>query len=179
MWPLMQPLLLAVPLTVWTRGPLLGRLTRRTGLLTVAEERVMSNTRRGGIQQRGFDELVPIVPHDCVHRTARRRGSGWVLATATLLAMVVLPKTALSPGLPDDWRKTQVAMVQHPGARSAGVADTVRANANPAEMIFTVRANAATKARRSLQLKAARMFDDDIRRRAYEAVAQAIDNGWN
>ena len=57
--PLLLPLLLAVPFTVWTAGPKLGQALRRVGLLSVPEERDLPRALSRGAQQHGFIDLKP------------------------------------------------------------------------------------------------------------------------
>ena len=57
--PLLLPLLLAVPFTVWSGGVSAGRRLQRAGWLSVPEERLPPRALQRGAHKRGFDDLMP------------------------------------------------------------------------------------------------------------------------
>jgi membrane glycosyltransferase len=153
--PLLLPLLLAVPFTVWTGRPMLGRQLQRAGLLSVPEERQRPRALQRGAQLLGFSDLAPAPV--VVSRTASvSRGSlVMAMASAALVALVLLPRTAWSPELP-------------PALRSR-VLELAQASPPPSfELPTPVQVSAANSARpqRGARYRP-RAIDDAVRRRAY------------
>ncbi len=169
MAPLLLPLLLAVPFTVITGGPGMGRALQRIGLLSVPQERAVPPTLARGAQRQSFVDLLPRRP--LVAAPARSRASVFgqgvmALAAAALTAMVVLPRTAESPEMTPAVRAGQevLALVASRPAPSA-----------QAELVAAPRESARSRPTpRALPYRPARMIDDAVRERAFQAVAQAL-----
>ena len=78
-----------------------GRRLQRAGLLSVPEERQPPRTLLRGAHKRGFDDLMPPAARSLPRAATRRRGpTVLALASVALVALVLLPRTALSPELP-------------------------------------------------------------------------------
>ncbi len=158
--PLLLPLLLAVPFTVWSGGVAAGRRLQRAGWLSVPEERLPPRALRRGTHKRGFDDLMPppasILPQPVV---SRRGPAVLALTSAALVALVLLPRTAWSPELP-------------PGLLA--IVPAVQAPAAEPEQPVRVAVAGTPRPARARPYKPARTIDDQVRRRAYEAVAQRL-----
>jgi membrane glycosyltransferase len=163
--PLLLPLLLAVPFAVWTGGALPGHLMHRAGLLSVPEERNPPRTLMRGVQQRGFGDLAPArtSPSRATPATARPL-LVMALATASLVALVLLPRPAFTPELSPALRNAfaQTVSPDEP-ARETAVRPRWVADANP------------SPPPRTLRYRPASQIDDAVRRRAYEAVARSLE----
>jgi membrane glycosyltransferase len=158
--PLLLPLLLAVPFTVWSGGVAAGRTLRRVGLLSVPEEHRPPPTLLRGAYKRGFHDLMPAPAIALPHLAMRSRGpAALALASAALVALVLLPRTALSPELPAGW------LVFAPALEAPA--------AEPSQMA----AVNTPRTQRGRPYRPASTIDDDVRRRAYEAVAQMLSTG--
>ena len=158
--PLLLPLLLAVPFTVWSGGVSAGRRLQRAGWLSVPEERLPPRALQRGAHKRGFDDLMPPAALTLPRAALSRRGPAVLaLASVALVALVLLPRTALSPELP-------------PGLLAFAPA----LQAPAAEPLQSVQVSIADSPRpaRVRPYKPASTIDDDVRRRAYEAVAQRL-----
>jgi len=161
--PLLLSLGLAVPFTVWSGGVAAGRRLQRAGWLSVPEERLPPRTLRRGAHKRGFDDLMPpaAITLPTLPRPAmsRRGPAVLALASAALVALVLLPRTALSPELPGGLLAFVPALQE-----------------SAAEPLQPVQVAAATTPRpaRIRPYKPASTIDDAVRRRAYEAVAQRL-----
>ena len=160
--PLLLPLLLAVPLTVWSGGVAAGRRLQRAGWLSVPEEQQPPRALLRGAHTLGFGDLAP--PRAAAQPVPRtHRSAVLALAVASLLALVLLPRTAWSPELPPGllaWAPmVDAAAVQPAPPLQVAVASTPRPQ-------------------RVRPYRPASTIDDGVRRRAYEAVAQrlATDN---
>ncbi|HYN61890.1 MAG TPA: glucans biosynthesis glucosyltransferase MdoH [Rubrivivax sp.] len=162
--PLLLPLLLAVPFTVWTGAPLLGRVAQRAGLLSVPEERRPPRALQRGAQQWGFSDLAPAsVPTTAVGAPAAWRGPMAVaLASA---ALVALPRTALSPELSPALHASFAALAQ--------MSPLARAEPKPVVRVAT---EGAKRPQRSPPHRPASTIDDQLRRRALEAVARSLES---
>jgi membrane glycosyltransferase len=158
--PLLLPLLLAVPFTVWSGGAGAGRLLQRAGLLAVPEERQLPSTLRRGAHKRGFHDLLP-PPAVALPQPAMRSRSRVVmaLASAALLSLVLLPRAAQSPELPA-WLLAFEPETETPAA------------APPQPLRVT--AVVTPRPQRSRPYRPASTIDDEVRRRAYDAVAQRL-----
>ncbi|HYN57924.1 MAG TPA: glucans biosynthesis glucosyltransferase MdoH [Rubrivivax sp.] len=165
--PLLVPLLLAVPFTVWTGGPFLGRMLHRTGLLSVPEERHPSRALLRGAQHRGFGDLAPVAATAMrLPPTAARRPVAMAMATAAcLVALVLPPRTALTPGLSAELRDA---------AYAAAVLQNEPQDLGPPRSA-RVAAASADRPQRTVRYRPASQIDDAVRRRAYEAVARSLD----
>ena len=162
--PLLLPLLLAVPFTVWTGGPRLGGVLRRAGLLSVPEERQLPRALLRGAQQQDFIDLTPqpvLAPRQA---PGVKRLQLVVVAASLALGMLVLPQTALSPALspllhlqagipvPDD----------EPPIIVSSSTEMERA-VSPQAPLRTVRYRPASQ------------IDDAVRRRANQSVARSLE----
>ncbi len=163
--PLLLPLLLAVPFTVWSGGAGAGGVMQRAGLLAVPEDRQPPRTLRRGAHKRGFHDLLP-PPTLALPRPAlpARGRAVLTLAGAAVAALVLLPRPALSPELPAGWLAYAPAV-------------EVPAAAPPQPIRVTVAS--APRPPRSRPYRPASTIDDEVRRRAYESVAQMLgtENG--
>jgi membrane glycosyltransferase len=172
--PLLLPLLLAVPFTVFTGGPGLGRGLQKLGLLSVPQERSVPRALARGAQRRSFVDLLPPAPPSRAQVLARPRRVGvfgqamMATATAALTAMVVLPRTAATPEVPPAVLAGQevLAMVASLQVQVEEAAPVVAVAAR------TVQPRPAPRA---LPYRPARMIDDAVRQRALLAVAQALE----
>ena len=177
--PLWLPLLLAVPFTVWSGGARPGLRLERAGLLAVPEERHLPATLQRGMHKAGFSDLAPAVAVAPARRSPRagRRGRALLALAGTALAMLMLlPRTALSPAL------------QAPLAPLAPLAQwaewTPWAQRGPAAMqtVSAPRPQAlpplqvarSEPALRQVRYRPGSQIDDELRRRAYRAVARSL-----
>ena len=162
--PLLLPLLLAVPFVVWSGGAAPGRSLRRAGLLAVPEERQPPRALTRGAHKLGFSDLAPARPAATAAVAPRRSAPALMaLASAALVALVLLPRTALSPELP----------VRAPaGLFEISTLSEQRVLPLPTQV-------ASVRPQRSRPYRPASTIDDAVRQRAYEAVARtlATDNG--
>jgi membrane glycosyltransferase len=165
--PLLVPLLLAVPFTVWTGGPFLCRMLHRTGLLSVPEDRHPSRALLRGAQHHGFGDLAPVAATAMrLPPTAARRPVAMAMATAAcLVALVLPPRTALTPGLSAELRDA---------AYAAALLQSVPQDLGPPRSA-RVAAASADRPQRTVRYRPASQIDDAVRRRAYEAVARSLD----
>ena len=162
--PLLLPLLLAVPFVVWSGGAAPGRSLRRAGLLAVPEERQPPRALTRGAHKLGFSDLAPARPAATASVAPRRSAPALMaLASAALVALVLLPRTALSPELP----------IRAPaGLFEISTLSEQRVLPLPTQV-------ASVRPQRSRPYRPASTIDDAVRQRAYEAVARtlATDNG--
>jgi membrane glycosyltransferase len=162
--PLLLPLLLAVPFTVWTGGPMLGRQLERVGLLSVPEERQRPRALLRGAQLLGFCDLVP-APVVALRAAAVPRGPlVMAMASAALVALVLLPRTAWSPELSPALHSRMAELAQMSPPPSYELPTTVQ-----------VAAASSQRPQRSVRYRPASTIDDAVRRRAYEAVALSLE----
>ncbi|MEO7853365.1 MAG: glucans biosynthesis glucosyltransferase MdoH [Rubrivivax sp.] len=169
--PLLLPLLLAVPFTVFTGGPGLGRGLQKLGLLSVPEERRVPPTLARGAQRQAFVDLLPPPRVASVIAQPRRVSvfGQMVMATATaaLTAMVILPRTAATP---------EVSPAVRAGQEVLALVASLSAQAEQAAAPTTaVRSSRPRAVARVLPHRPAQMIDDAVRQRAYLAVAQALE----
>jgi membrane glycosyltransferase len=164
--PLMLPLLLAVPFTVWTGAPRPGRALQRAGLLAVPEEAQVPRAVERACQHGGFADLAPAsaaLPGP--RRVARSRGYAVAaLASAALVTLVALPRTALTPELSPELHAGHAALAQLDELRRLGPP--------PSTWLATARVE---RPQRVVRYRPASKIDDNIRRRAHEAVARALE----
>jgi membrane glycosyltransferase len=169
MAPLLLPLLLAVPFTVLTGGPRAGRALHRSGLLSVPHERTVPRALARGAQRQSFVDLLPKRAAVVVQLRPRVNVFGrgvMALATAALTAMVVLPRTAESPEAPP-----AVLAGQQVLEMVASLPVVVLQSEPVAAVRNSVRSRPTT---RSVPYRPARMIDDAVRERAFQAVAEAL-----
>jgi len=159
---LLLPLLLAVPFVVWSGGAAPGQALRRAGLLAVPDERQPPRALARGVHKRGFSDLMPPVAVAAVAAPRRAAPAPMVLAGAALAAMVLLPRTALSPELPV------------PVPRPSGVFETITLSEEPELPRPLVVQVAEVRPPRSRPYRPASTIDDKVRQRAYEAVARTL-----
>jgi membrane glycosyltransferase len=156
--PLLLPLLLAVPFVVWSGGARPGRLLQRAGLLAVPEERQPPRALARGAHKVGFIDLALAAPAAAIAAPRRAAPALTALACAALVALVLLPRTALSPELP---------MSPPTGPFEMSTLSEQRAMPQPVQV-----ANA--RPQRSRPYRPASTIDDEVRQRAYEAVARSL-----
>jgi membrane glycosyltransferase len=160
--PLLLALGLAVPFTVWTGGTAPGRTLKRAGLLSVPEERRPPPALLRGADKLGFADLAPAAGEPAPATPARGRAL-MAMAMTALAALVLLPRPALSPELPDALQARLAAMASTAEPTAAGMRPPVR-----------VAATNTARASRNARYRPASTIDDDVRRRAYEAVARTL-----
>ena len=161
--PLLLPLLLAVPFVVWSGGAAPGRWMRSAGLLSVPEERQAPRALVRGAHKTGFSDLLPAAPAAAVAAPRRTAPALMALASAALVALVLLPRTALSPELPAG---------PPAGLFEMSTLSEQRVMPRPVQV-------ANVRPQRSRPYRPASTIDDEVRQRAYEAVARtlATENG--
>jgi membrane glycosyltransferase len=161
--PLLLPLLLAVPFVVWSGGAAPGQAVRRAGLLAVPEERQLPRALARGAHKLGFSDLAPALPAITVAAPRRSAPALMALASTALVALVLLPRTALSPELP---------LRPPPGLLEMPTLSEQRVMPAPLQV-------ASVRPQRTRPYRPASTIDDAVRQRAYEAVARtlATDNG--
>jgi membrane glycosyltransferase len=158
--PMLLPLSLAVPFTMLTGHPRAGRAVARLGLLRTPEESSPPRPLLRAAEHAGFVDLVPAAPR----RRAPSRPPGLrrlpasVMAVVALLAMSV-PLPGVAPELPPAWRVE----------RSLDLGGYWRELAS----LQPVQADAPV-VRKRLRERPARMIDDALRQRAFEAVGRAL-----
>jgi membrane glycosyltransferase len=155
--PLLLPLLLAVPFTVWSGGVAAGRMLQRTGLLSVPEEHRPPRALQRGAEKVGFHDLMPAPVLSLMRPVLRVRGRAMLaLASMTVVALVLLPRTALTPELP-------------PGLLAfAPQAEVPLTETLPSLQLLQA---SAPRPQRLRSYRPASTIDDAVRRRAYESVA--------
>jgi membrane glycosyltransferase len=161
--PLLLPLLLAVPFVVWSGGAAPGRALRRAGLLAVPEERQPPRALSRGAHKMGFSDLQPAAPAVAITTPRRAAPALMALASAALVALVLLPRTALSPELPIRMPTDLFEM---------STLSEQRVLPMPTQV-------ASVRPQRSRPYRPASTIDDAVRQRAYEAVARTLapENG--
>lgn len=160
--PLVLPLLLAVPFTVLTGSEAVGRAVRRAGLLLTPEDREPPRPVARAAENRGFADLVPPPVVNAARSAAAAIGRPRaVMATgmAALAVFVTLPQTGITPQLSPALQAQRDIFAL---MRSSPISvPQVRLEPSP----VTVRLDAS--------YRPAARIDDDIRRRALEAVQRA------
>ncbi len=160
--PLLVPLLLAVPFAVWTGSPTQGRALRRVGLLEVADPA----SHRGAASDRSV-AARGAARTPAGERLPYGRPSSISLAVMAGVAALALlaPRLALGPEpSPAQLVEQQRLAMQRSMAARTDAAPTLLA-----------RVSAPRKTQRIVQTRPARMIDDEVRMRAFEAVARAQD----
>ncbi|HMN74834.1 MAG TPA: glucans biosynthesis glucosyltransferase MdoH [Burkholderiaceae bacterium] len=165
MLPLLLPLLLAVPFAIWTGSPGRGQALRRAGLLGMAE----------GAPQRAAAVLAGRAdPRGAAPGTGRvrlphaRQAAISFAAMAGVAALAMFaPRLAFGP-------EPSVAVLGEQQRLAMQRSTVARIAAAP---IALARVGAPRKPPRSVPYKPARMIDDAVRMRAFEAVARAQDLG--
>jgi membrane glycosyltransferase len=163
--PLLAALLLAVPLAVLSSHPGVGAALRRLRMLWVPEERDPPRALQSAIEQRGFADLVPLaatVPprlHAPAWVGARAHRLGAALATvATACAVALTPKYAVTPEMPISLDRPSQLVQALP----------------PLELPALVEARPLKRVRVARDDRPARMIDEDVRRRARDAVQRLL-----
>jgi membrane glycosyltransferase len=157
--PLLLPLLLAVPFAVWTGSPVQGRALQRIGLLRVTEARLSRDVASDRIEDSRATARRARNAHPPIGRMVMP------LAAVAGLAIMLLPGLALSPELSPALRVEQQSLsAQRSHAASPSTATAVVAQ------VSTPR-----KIQRTLPYKPARMIDDKVRMRAFQAVSRSLD----
>ena len=157
--PLMLPLLLAVPFTVWSAAPRPGRTLQRAGLLSVPDEHSRPAALQRGQQKSGFVDLMPTAAR-AASPARGRAPAALLVAGAALAALAALPRPALSPELPLPLQ--------------LGMAEIEPLHEAVAPALPPLRVAAAPPRPRSLPHRPASTIDDEVRQRAYEAVARSL-----
>lgn len=163
--PMWLPLSLAVPLVVLTGHPRVGGLARRLGLLRTPEEAMRPRPLVQAAQVRGFLDLAPVrAPAlDAASYRSQRGGLRWahaglVATTVAVLAMSPRP-SGVTRELPPAWNQ---------GHPFVAVADT------DYTLPYEDLVEKPASRKRALHERPARMIDDEVRRRAMEAVRRAL-----
>ena len=165
--PMWLPLALAVPFVVFTGHPRSGRLAQRLGLLRTPEERNRPRPLLRAAECIAFRDLVPVPaigpqlgarPRPAARRRAHHLAPAALMAAVAVMA-VGLPRAGFAPELPLAWRLTPSL---------SAVADSVRTLPPPAEV------QSPRKRVAALPERPARRIDDEVRRRAIEAVERAL-----
>jgi membrane glycosyltransferase len=167
--PMLLPLTLAVPFTVLTGHPSAGRAVARLGLLRTPEESQPPRPLVRAAERGSFIDLAPTpAPEPRAARRVVPRHHGLrhlpasVVAAIALLAIGV-PRSGITPELSPQMR------VEHELNLSAYWRDL--------PSLPPVSAEAPTLRKRMvLREKPARMIDDALRRRAFEAVGRAVSS---
>jgi len=159
-WVLLLPLLLAVPLTVASASPAVGRRLERMGLLWNPEARQPPRTLARAGEARSFALLAP-PPAPAASALAWSMGRPRALAAAGLLAFSVLgvmPRVGTAPELPD-WMRAQQDLL------AAWLVTAPPAEPKTAE---------TTQRLVAMRDRPARWIDDGVRERARAAVQRAL-----
>jgi membrane glycosyltransferase len=169
--PLLLPLLLAVPFTVWSAGLRPGLALQRARILSVPDEEPLPRELARGAQQRGFTDLLPARSSPRISRppVAARGRFVAALASVALVVMVLLPRAAVTPGLSAEVLAGQELMTL--------LRTTMPRTESIEPGVTTANANVNVRPQRAVRYRPARMIDDDVRRRAYDAVARALETG--
>ncbi|HSB99313.1 MAG TPA: glucans biosynthesis glucosyltransferase MdoH, partial [Burkholderiaceae bacterium] len=159
--PMLLPLSLAVPFTVLTGHPRAGRGVARLGLLRTPEESAPPRPLQRAGEHAGFVDLVP-APAAAGLTAPRPRHGGWrmlpAVATAALAVLAAaVPLPGIAPELPQQWRTGSDVVV----------------SAYWYEPAVPLHAQAPVR-KRVVRDKPARMIDDALRQRAFEAVQRAL-----
>lgn len=167
MAPMLLPLSLAVPFTVLTGHPRAGRAVARLGLLRTPEEARPPRPLVRAAERGGFIDLAPIAsPERRAPRRPAPRAHGWRQLPASVMAAVALlaigvPRSGIAPELSPQLRaQHEINLTAYwrdlPSLPPAfGEAPSLRKHA-------------------WARYKPARMIDDALRRRAFEAVSRAL-----
>jgi hypothetical protein len=142
-------------------------MLHRTDLLSVPEDRHPSRALLRGAQHHGFGDLAPVAATAMrLPPTAARRPVAMAMATAAcLVALVLPPRTALTPGLSAALRDAAyAATLLQSEPQDLGPPRSAR-----------VAAASADRPQRTVRYRPASQIDDAVRRRAYEAVARSLD----
>ena len=165
--PMLLPLTLAVPFTVLTGHPSAGRIVARLGLLRTPEESQPPRPLVRAAERGSFIDLAPTpVPERRAVRRVVPRQHGLRHLPASVMAAIALltiavPRSGITPELSPQQR------VEHELNLSAYWRDL--------PSLPPVSAEAPTLRKRMvLREKPARMIDDALRRRAFEAVGRAV-----
>jgi hypothetical protein len=120
-----------------------------------------------GVQFIGFQDFMPATSAPSPRRSVSR--SRWVatMAAATLVAMALLPRAALTPG-------PAVAAQTDAIAVSSWPADELLRSIDAPQTPHAVAAAIPSRVQRAARYRPASTIDDALRRRAYEAVGRAL-----
>ncbi|EGJ10418.1 hypothetical protein RBXJA2T_08830 [Rubrivivax benzoatilyticus JA2 = ATCC BAA-35] len=157
-----MPLLLAVPFTVLTGSEAVGRAVRRAGLLLTPEDREPPRPVARAAENRGFADLVPPPVVNAARSAAAAIGRPRaVMATgmAALAVFVTLPQTGITPQLSPALQAQRDIFAL---MRSSPIS-VPQVQLEPSPVAVRLDASYRPAAR----------IDDDIRRRALEAVQRA------
>ncbi len=162
--PLLLPLLLAVPFAVWTGSPGAGRGLGWASLLLAPGDRNATPPTAQRTELLGASQSVQRT--GASPRAAQRaplRSMGFAVSAGLALSlMVFLPRLADSPELTSEMHSAQQWLAF----------DQLRAQERSIDAVDTAAPAATAKPRRVISYPPARMIDDEVRRRAYEAVAR-------
>ena len=159
--PMLLPLTLAVPFTVLTGHPRAGRAVARLGLLRVPEESAPPRPLMRAGERTGFIDLEPVREGPATAVRPLRPG-GWRIAPTMATVLMALmaaavPLPGIAPELPPQWR---------------AVSDIIT-SAHWREPTLLAQVQPPLR-KRVLRDKPARMIDDALRQRAFEAVQRAL-----
>lgn len=145
---------------------MLGRVLQHAGLLSVPEERQLPRALQRGVQHSGFIDLAPAPAAAVRLRPPVVRGRHVLaMASAALVALALLPGTALSPELPPAAHAGQAAM-------AVLLQEQLRSELSSAEVVARA---SIERPLRAVRYRPASKIDDEVRRRVYEAVARSLE----
>jgi membrane glycosyltransferase len=164
--PLLLPLLLAIPFTVLTGNPRLGLAWQRAQMFSIPEERHPPRALARATV-RPTPTAVAAAPARPSSATFGQGRMVLALGSAALFVVALLPRPALSPELSPSLRAEQELVA------------LVRSSAPQVQMPELTAQLDTTRKRpvRTVRERPARMIDDAVRQRAYEAVARALEAG--
>jgi len=177
LWPLLLPLLVAVPFAVWSGHPRIGQALRRHGWLNTADEVQPPRTLARAFDHSHFTDLVPVaapaaaplaapVARPGARRPAAPFGHGWRpvglgLAAAMLTAVMLMPRDGVAPELPNEL----VAANERAALMAAAGRELMRYPRQDAEE--------RPAPRMLVRYRPASRIDNAVRRRAMEYVTRA------
>ena len=164
--PMLLPLSLSIPYVVLTGHPRLGRLAQRLGLLRTPEESSRPRPLVRTADSRAFVDLrpatAPAQPRPARATPSARRapavriGSAAAMAATAVLAFA-LPRAGVAPELPPEWHLQEHRVAYDDSSIT----------------LFADAEEEAPRKRAAQRTRPARMIDDALRRRAFEAVERA------
>jgi len=166
--PMLASLALAVPFTVFTGSPRLGAALQRMGLLTIPDEHRPPAVPTRAIARHGFRdfEAAPVVVAVGSGSTpfGPRRAVAGFAAVATFAVAALLPQSGIGPDRLTLLPTQAVPMVRLDNLPTADA------------LAPTIVAFASERPRRAriASDKPARMIDNEVRQRAFEAVQRAM-----
>jgi membrane glycosyltransferase len=164
---MLLPLTLAVPFTVLTGHPRAGRAVAWLGLLRTPEETRPPRPLVRAAERGSFVDLAPIAAparRPATHPSPQRWRSLRHLPASAIAAVALLtfavPRPGIAPELPPQWRAAQEVVLNAYWRDEPSLPLTQQVVAR----------------KRTVRDKPARMIDDALRQRAFEAVERALAN---